>query len=104
MQDLLSSTSAENEDAQDTTLTNTERLRLSVNNLRLSFETSTKAIPDTIFVVAVNSQWKDPDPATAGEITETIFTISNETKERVKRWATALKNVEGTCITKLCTC
>lgn len=103
MQDLLSSTSAKNEDAQDRTLANTERLHLSVNDLRLSFETSTKAIPDTIFVVAVSLQWKDPDTATAREITEAMVTMSNESKERVKRWGTALKNVEDTCITKLCT-
>jgi hypothetical protein len=33
MQDLLSNTSSEREDAQDTTSTNTERLRMSVEDL-----------------------------------------------------------------------
>jgi hypothetical protein len=99
--DLLSNISAENEDAQETTLTSTERLRLSVDNLQLSFQISTKAITNTIFVVAVKSQWKDPDPTTARDITNTMVTISNETRERVKRWPTALKNVEDTYITKL---
>jgi hypothetical protein len=52
-------------------------------------------------VIAVDSQCRDPDPTTARKITKTMTTISNETTERVKRWPTALKNVEDTCITKL---
>ena len=101
MQDLLSSTSAEKEDAQDPTLTNTEKLRLSVNDLRLSFQIPTKAIPHTILAVAVNSQWRDPDVTIACEITKPMVTILHETKERVKRWSTALKKVEDIRITKL---
>ena len=92
MHDLLSDISAENDNTQITTLTNTERLCLSIEELQFGFQITTRAIPDTIFVVAVDSQWKDPDPTTAREMTRIMVTFSNETKERVKRWPTAVKN------------
>ena len=103
MHDLLSDISAENDNTQITTLTNTERLCLSIEELQFGFQITTRAIPDTIFVVAVDSQWKDPDPTTAREMTRIMVTISNGSKERVKRWPTAVKNAGHTCITKLWT-